>query len=186
MTRSSQQAPRRPGLLDAMIGIAAVAVGFAAVRESGQPGFWEEYHSRAYYYLVAITFAANKMLVPISAGWLLARLRRPGPSPRRIWRRPGAVACTTAVILHGLDCAHDVIEEWVYLPDGPSLHQFFWLANWLPNPESIGRAIGLAWLLLAAGGRFRPERGLFDRIGIAIGLGWITCGLVHAYSHLVD
>ena len=187
--RRRSRAPTRSDLTirDALLLIGSMAIGFAAIRESGRLNeFWETTQQRTSHGLVfekAVTlmFAAKQALVPISVGWLLAGFRRPGTSSRRFWRRPGSVACLTAVIVQGLDDIVSLITNWENFPKHSWIQGFFWLTIGVPNPETIGRSILFAWLILAVSGQSRPGRGLFDRLGIAIGLLWIFFGLFHAY-----
>ncbi len=169
-------------LLDALLLVASAAVGLAAIREGTHPGgSWEDHHGRAYYYTCVALWAADKLLLTVSAGWLLVRFRRPGPSLRRALCQPGTVACLTAVALHGMCVAENIQEKLGYFDDRFLLNSLCRLAIDLPNSTIIGRAILLAWVLLALGRRLRPEPGGIDRAGRALGLGWVAAGFLHSF-----
>jgi hypothetical protein len=138
---------------------------------------------------------------------LILRLRRPRPRLRRLARQPGMVAgLATTVVL----CKHMIdglvrftlgfltdVPSPVRLPNPPFMYNRSLTAMPLPlpsfgqevirhpilndSPYSVGIAIGVAWVVLALSGRFRPERSWIDRLGRAIGVYWIGVTLLRAW-----
>jgi hypothetical protein len=67
---------------------------------------------------------------------------------------------------------------------GPDPHEPFWLwyslraiQNKIVSRAYVASAIAGAWLTLVLAGCWRPERTWIDRLGTALGLGWIIVGL---------
>ncbi len=187
--------PRCLDLWDAVILIVATAAGFeawlVAIGFLGDPP-WRRNPA---------VDRAMHLLMPLLFAWTLAlpalRLRRPRPRWRGLFRQPGMAAC--AVALAVLICTLiGTAQSW-------SIHQFRpmpvtpfpprWMSSaWagrLPPLQQLGRllyydglgstwagpAICGAWLTMALGGWWRPERSAIDRLGRAIGVVWIVLSL---------
>jgi hypothetical protein len=108
---------------------------------------------------------------PLVAAWTMAVLALSFRGPRRAWprlmRRPGTVAglaASSAFVFAGgpllvSSHARDLLEQ-----SGSEL------------PFATGMAVAGAWTVLAASGRWRPERGVLERVGLLLGLLWIAMG----------
>jgi hypothetical protein len=161
---------RKFTLLDAMVLIAATAfsllpVGWSIEHLVSRMGrvSWGRLHEESYrefliqettlprqiasgFSEVAIYFLMFYTLVILGM-----RLLPPRPSVRELSRQPGLWACTGATL--GLA-----------------------LIVWVPyfKPVIIPAAVGLAWLTLAASGRWCSESSWLDRTGRALGVCWLA------------
>ncbi len=161
---------RRFSVLDAMILVAATAVGFAGIR-----GCSPEYYTWPYTPIPplpwlnrsAVTLAHWAFYVsPLPAAWtftaLVPRLRSPRPSMPRLMRQPGAVASSAATMLILMGAIH-------YLVDLRNT------ASWHDTPIeltvfSLGCGVASAWLILALGRHWRAEPSWIDRLGRVLGV----------------
>jgi hypothetical protein len=171
--------PRPFGILDAMLCIAAVAVGLGANRAE-----WERLQHQdrpsPFYDLLWLW-------LPHLSAWtvavLIMHLRPPRPSFGRLMRRPGAVACLAsfafAFVIAGMFAIIAVEANFVWpgerLIDLPRRPIAAYVIDYC---RLVGIAVIGAWLALAAPGRWRPEPTWIDRLGRALGLTWIAVSLV--------
>jgi hypothetical protein len=186
-------ARRTFSLLDAMVLIAATAIGLGGLRgwvelgaelgesvatiahpEAGwSPWGWAIYQG---YGLL------GEVLLPFCCSWTLAllalRLRGPRPRLRRLARQPGAMACYSAAV--GLIPALIGVLGWVLIW-GPRSGAGFDSQVWerllepafLVVPPLAGSAVLGSWATLLLGGRWRAERSWIDRAGRCLGVYWI-------------
>jgi hypothetical protein len=160
-------------LLDAMVFVAATAVGLAVIRTCSPvyytwqytpipPPTWVNWSSVVFSHW-------SFYLSPLPAAWALAvlilRLRAPRPTLHRVFRQPGLVASCAVVLCVLAGVAH-------YLADlhRPSYHE--WPFEY--TTYSAGCAVGAVWLVLWLGGRWRAERSWIDRLGRGLGAYWIS------------
>jgi hypothetical protein len=164
---------RRLGILDVMILIAATAAGFALVHETGVfPRLSAPRKLR-------IPIAALESTVPLLVAWtpacLAINLRGPRPRWRSLARRPGLLACAVATFLlvaSLLPLVHVAGSmDFASLPVAPRSR-----ALYLGYP---GCGVAGSWLVMAIGGSWRAEPTSIDRLGRALGVGWV---LVHVGS----
>jgi hypothetical protein len=140
---------------------------------------------------------------PFLMAWTLAfpllRLRRPRPSVRLLARQPGMAACAVATLVlvvrfSAITFRWALAWSWTALghshsrpnwslgattPDAsPLLH--LWQSIHLGYLESSSAAHGIAgaWVIMAVGGWWRPERSAIDWLGRALGVAWIALMLV--------
>ncbi len=194
--------PRRLDLWDAVILIAATAAGFeawlVAIGFLGEPPWrGDPAIERKIHLLLPLLFAWTLALPAL-------RLRRPRPRWRGLFRQPGMAACaiTLAVLiatLIGAAASWPIHQSW----PKPTTFPGRWFSSvdgrWissaydgrLPPLQQLGRllyydglgspwpgpAICGAWLTMALGGWWRPERSAIDRLGRAIGVVWIVLSL---------
>jgi branched-subunit amino acid ABC-type transport system permease component len=185
--------PRRFGLRDSLILIAALAIALSLLRSNhrvseliGLPGWWW----RVYWLpsdarwplgmtkplLVHLCVDRSlKILVPVLIRVLLAltlaqvalRLLRPRPPLEQLVRQAGFVACLAAVAgylcLWDLSCMKEIDRVCGHCP-GPLTGPPWSL------PES---AILLTWPLLGLR-PWRKDPGWLDRLGRSVGWGWIV------------
>ncbi len=126
------------------------------------------------------------------AAWSLAmlwiRLRRPRPNLSRLSRQPGfgatlPAAGSFAVVMGPVTCllllrALPTFQEpsWYH----PSAALFFRCAYNLRLPYLMCGAVIGSWSVASLTGRWEPEPGWIDRIGTALGVGWILLLLVQS------
>jgi len=150
-------------IADAMILVAAAAIGLALARATIDHAFWmssgpTKYAGPISGFLVALTMA----YIPI-------RLRRPRPALRRLMRQPGVTACSAVLIVMAVDGG-----VWILycLKHAYSLVQY--LPNyWRGNSEHIAPAVMAVWLGMLLSRTCRPEPGWIDRVWRAIGFAWL-------------
>src|SRR5262249_35867258 len=119
------------------------------------------------------------ILWSISAIVVLVRFRGMRPTVRRIMRQPGAVACWTSstigIIAFTPLIIHAVLDLFGLAPLRSLYVHPFKMKFWLDY--SLGYAVAVSWILLALSGRWRPESGWIDRIGVVVGTSLIVCCL---------
>lgn len=112
----------------------------------------------------------------ITIALLFLRLRRPRPTPLRLARQPGFIACLVAslVLFVGGSMTFSGVSRNASAPwRGLRVSDFF---PYLLQPfgrAEVGFAVAAAWLVLILGGRWRPETSWIDRWGCAMGAYWI-------------
>ncbi len=185
--------PRRFGMGDLMIFIAALALGAAGTRlviwpggeniRQGMPGGWS---MTAAWYVMPILVGV--WLVPLTVGFVAVRLRQPRPRRARLVIQPGmAAACAIGAV-----CAFWVAGLTVRLVGGLlyaagfdwSTLEFMFpleLSGLLDQTiynyflaDNGGLAVAAVWLVLWLSGRWRAERSWIDRLGRSLGICWIA------------
>jgi hypothetical protein len=163
---------RRFSVLDAMILVAATAVGFGGIRACS-PAFYSYQYTPIppppwLNWLAVVLSNWAFYLSPLPAAWtfaaLVLRLRSPRPPLRRLMRQPGTVASFAATMLILIGVVHYLLD--VHNPsshDGPFQYTSF----------SLGCGVAAAWLILALSMRWRAERSWIDRLGRVLGAYWI-------------
>jgi len=173
----SKQRGRDLNLLDAMILVAATAVGLSLISAGG----WYQLKNlggraniRGWLRYLVLYMVAARSLLPILSCWTFAvlaiRLRRPRPSCRRLARQPGMIACLVPSAITTLLVALFLIgDSWLMPPDRN------FIQNAVQASENYApQAVLGAWVALLPGRRFRIEPGPIDRMGICLGVGWIS------------
>jgi hypothetical protein len=163
---------RRFSVLDAMILVAATALGLGGIR-----GCSPEFYSYQYTpipsppwlrWLAVVLSNWAFYLSPLPAAWTLAalvlRLRSPRPPLRRLMRQPGTVAGVAATILILIGVVHYLLDL-----HNPSLHD----VPFEYTSFSLGSGVVAAWSVLALSMRWRAERSWIDRLGRVMGAYWI-------------
>ncbi len=187
-------APRRFTLLDAMIGVSAVALAMAATRWKyvGYAWFWNLDRegwtpgATARRLVTAAAFALPTLFAATLALGL-ARLTPPRPPLRRIALQPGAAACgmvSLAVAIEGVDyfvrqAAHSLRMGHTRANFGRSVASqgFLDLLTThvlIRSAYAASYAILTTWFVLALSRRGRPDPGWIDRTGRALGVAWIA------------
>jgi hypothetical protein len=179
---------RKFTIVDAMVLVAATAVGLVVSRAFLSEGLtfpdqwtWDS--------VGELALALNQLIAPVALAWTLAvcllRLRGPRPRLRLVFRQPGMVACTAALIVFLLRvlepilavCVHYLASPGMFLRDkewmGIQLSDVFNL-----NLLNLGDGVAVAWILLWLGKACRPERSWIDRTGTVLGIYWFfACNL---------
>jgi hypothetical protein len=164
---------RRFTLLDAMVLVAATAVGLAWARANRASMAaliaWQALPGRpTASFSLSIRLPNN--VLPFLAVWTVAllavRLGRPSPRYRRLVRRPGFAACY-AVVLGLVIVAVEVIPNWAVTPT-------CYLTTQAGSPPAT--VLAGAWLTLALGGGWRRDRrrDWIEIAGRALGAGWLA------------
>jgi hypothetical protein len=190
------QKPRRFNMGDLMIFVAAIALGAAGTR-----GVWFLVDLFVYtdrvlgLSLIATTFAVGPTLVgawllPLTAGFVLIRLRRPRPGRVRLIFQPGmAAACAV-----GTACVFEFVGllfhfaplllrqigfDWTALRGGPPLVSVSAFNNVVfALPLQCGYGIAVIWFVLWLSGLWRAEKSWIDRFGRVLGVLWITISVI--------
>jgi hypothetical protein len=190
-SNAAQRARRRMTLLDVMILAGATALGLASVQLGGP---MEVDAAKFLAWPVAPSgYSTKRWLVPYAeravpflpclAAWtgafLVTRLRGPRPRWRRLVLQPGFVGAVAVLAVLAVEAPMLV---WGAKIDG----RFGWsspdrVARFVQNgvvllAHHAGWAVAVAWLTLALGGRWRPERSWVDRCGRVLGCVWIMIG----------
>lgn len=182
--------PRKFTILDGMILVAAVALGFAIRRAAEE--MIAQYSFNNYYLYRTFPYRLIEAVVPFLAtftlGVLAMRLRRPRPRWRPLLRQPGMAASVAATIpiamalydlwtwMRFLDDPEASVAEgsvahatYGFFIDAPTLGELY---------GAYGTAVGAwvlgAWLILALSGRLRAEKSGIDRLGRLVGLAWLS------------
>lgn len=148
---------------DAMILIAATAIGFAEAR-----GLLVDHDASRLptMYLAALSLATT-LLPAWSIAFLVIRLRRPRPSLVLLWRQPGAIACLMSAIptvfLHLL---YLLLKVPGMAADGP-------LLPYLISFMAGGFSVSAAWSVQKPDHGWNSEPGWIDRGGIVLGSLWV-------------
>jgi hypothetical protein len=198
--------PRPFGVVDAMLVIAAIAVGlwtnqteWAWIVQSPQMRFrWRQWPTAPFVMALWGVSMALPHLFACTMAWLVMRVRRPRQSWKRIARRPGTaaclVACTPSIATMGLFAAFLVrsgrtgFDAFVYPYYDRLRFDVLHITPFVPRPtmgmtlvpwsDRVGFAVAGAWLTLWASGRWHPERSWIDRLGRVLGWAWIATAAV--------
>jgi hypothetical protein len=158
---------RRFSVLDAMILVAATAVGLAGIR-AYSPAFCSYQYTSIppppwLNWLAVVLSNWAFYLSPLPAAWTLAalmlRLRSPRPHVRRLMRQPGTVAGIAATMLILIGVVHYLLDL-----HNPSWHDI----PFQYTTFSLGCGVGVAWLILSLSMRWRAERSWIDRLGRSV------------------
>ena len=174
---------RRFTLLDALILIAATAVGFACARLATNwahsyyaflnPNVgWLRFQIGAGYSVILLTAWSFTLLA-------LATRARPSSLPQSL-QVPGTAACAMSMV--ALISALLAKALWASTHRSVALHPANWadVGSWGPH---AGMAVAAAWLVLAACGRWQRTADWIERAGRGVGIGWITLGIVDSVFH---
>ena len=180
---------RRFTIADAMILVTAAAVGALALR-SYLPGFLQLFGSLRtipgdrfglFLALACVRGPGSCLAVPLMAGLVGLRLRRPRPPWRRIRDEPGFVAGVVGLVslVPGL-AWHSAIRHRPGFHSRASFDQVWYLwTHWTPE------AVAGAWLALWLAGRWRPTPDWVDRAGRALGVFWVGATGAHFVAEWV-
>jgi hypothetical protein len=128
---------------------------------------------------------SNFVLGALSTALLVCRLRRPRPRGRRLWLLPGTITALAAALVSlqvFTQSLAGAVSRWLRSlgpqshPQGSFIYfpllvsfELFSMSSW----EFVAPAVGLTWLVLFLGGRWRGEPSWVDRLGRALGVCWI-------------
>jgi hypothetical protein len=191
---------RKFRLLDAIILVAAVAVGLVWVRAEqgreeslrrvGMGRFPEPYIEWAFGRFGNACFEADGY-IPCAATLTLAitalTLQHHRRALGRVTRQPGALACIAASLVILLEMLQSCLETfrsivvlgWKLEDQRPHIH-FLWSRSLIPTvtPTRSALAVAVVWGILLLGGRRSRKSDWLELIGRVVGLFWIARGLV--------
>ena len=179
----ARNSPRRFHIADAIILVAATAVGLGLTRGSMVLGAIQEKFINKYFPDGRLhppedgnlSDLGAFFLAPWSLCLVALRLWPRAPSRGRVLRRPGFVATGTATIFMIVRCAQFAIEN---ARDHSGPFNDYWLVHSVSEPSPIAIAVLTSWTLMAAFGRWRPEPSWIDRVGRAVGFSWVAIALM--------
>jgi hypothetical protein len=169
---------RRFNLGDAMILIAATAVGLGLMRTFAFEVIRDQrpinprldtFGSRVVMQVALAAVVLTPLLAMLSVAVLILRLRRPRPLLRKLTRQPGMVASLAATI--GVVLGLVVFLAYVYrvlIGDFESFGE-----GVIMGAFPIAYAVAAAWGVLAIQKRWRAERHWLDRLGRVLGAAWL-------------
>lgn len=110
-----------------------------------------------------------RVLAWLTFAWLAIRLRPPRPPLRVVARQPGWAACASSAPLIVLALVAGGVQSTT------TRSMVVWLPGlWYdPFTLAVGAAVIGAWLQSLWAGRWRAEAHWIDRLGRAVGAGWI-------------
>jgi hypothetical protein len=172
--------PRKFSLADAMVLIAAIALGFCLVRLTSPPGsdIWSSL-SMAKGGMSTFVMIQNAgqlvgpFLVTLTFALLMLRLRRPRPHLRRVLSQPGSTACIAATIA--------IVVEIVWIGSLLAVgSRFIHLSTvFVSYAQQVSFAVLGGWTVLAVSGRWRNDPSWIDRAGRVMGMAWIVMTAIH-------
>jgi hypothetical protein len=180
--------PRRFTILDAMVLVAATAVGLTLARPlAGEPFPLHHLKEGLLPWLAPMTrqvILCWSLVVMWTPALLLLGWKGPRPSRRRRLTTPGFAACVVATIMLGLEVAY-AASHWAIrrrMASSPQPNEYLALLRSLKHEEFIAPSIGFAvaawWTTMALSGRWRPARDWLDRAGRVVGALWIALGVL--------
>jgi hypothetical protein len=188
-------APRRPfSLLDAMVLVAATAVGLGAAR-----GMHDILRDATDMDTPRLADPVGRSLLeaarwsalgyPLIVAWTLALVlllflsRRFRPSFKSLLERPGPTACAAAAMALAIQTINVITLAVVLMANNGTVFpsavtaRFLVLAVTPYLGVNLGMprlAVTVAWTGLALSGRWQPEPNWLDRAGRLIGLAWVV------------
>jgi hypothetical protein len=183
-------------LLDAVVLLAATALGIAGARQTWNEmvGLRPAIPDAGWFTVDGLDQGAKlaMFLLPCLVAWTLATsvliLLRPRPPLRKVLRQPGAAACAIAAFCMALKLAGWLITDGLAayfpapVPEGErTLHVPLWdrvqqeILEDLVDP--IGYAIAGTWFLMLITRRLRCGSGYLDRLACMLGILWIGMGI---------
>jgi len=168
----SREARRRFTLLDAMVLVAATAVGIALAR--GYLGaFGRTFFGTPPIYGLHRFWAAGAS--PCLTAWALALIGLRWPTPRRrrkrVIRQPGDAACMATAVGAASVAVLSSLTFYRMTNQG---QQDVWAVMLAMNlSPSVAAAVSAVWLMILLDGRWRPRADWIDAAGRVLGIGWL-------------
>lgn len=190
-------------LLDGMIVIGSIALGLAPIRwiAPSQPT-WLFLKSAASLFVWDVNYfdqvfselwpLGSLMVLSLTLGLLVLRLREPRPKWRRLVRQPGLVAALAVMLAWLIAGAFLFVSVFCWSANSFAMNKLGMLdasdaMNWFLTSDAIGAvlagfAVLVAWATQLLVGRWRAESTWLDRSGRILGVVWVALGLVVAYT----
>jgi hypothetical protein len=158
-------------VVDVMILVAATACAFALLRAAGWEILIPEGFSGRLLFIYFSQLCLSAYFALLSCwtfAFILIRFRKPRPRVRRLFREPGIVACSAAAAALIVVAA---VELALLLARNPWFQKEIIFTR-ISAHASFSALGGLVTLLLS--GRWRAQKTWIDRLGRALGIGWIA------------
>lgn len=179
--------PRKIGLIDVMVLIAAMAVGALSIRPFllyglGMLDLFEEFFPayRFVAYPHVVLRAVEPWLASLTVAALIVRFRRPRPRLSRLVRQPGTAACLAAVAIMAASgvagLAGLATPGFPRVEADALINQVFELFF-----SPVGAVVAAVWLIMGLARIRRREPGWIDRLGRFLGWCWIAAFLAHVW-----
>jgi hypothetical protein len=171
--------PRRDfTLADAMILVAATAVGFALIRSGGMDLSPTSTKGALKYVnlVLAATWASFPFLMTWTPAILILSLIPPRPGLRRLFRQPGVAACGSATLVIAIELIPFLLFATTIGVESAMRRGFLVRMNLLvlTYGRNVPFAIEGAWATLVLSGFWRRRRTWIDRLGIILGVVWVA------------
>lgn len=161
---------------DAMILIAASAVGFAEAR----PLFRDLSERSMGSWIMSGIVLAITLLPAWSISFVAMHLRRPRPTLDRLWKPPGAMACLAGGIpsvLFGILSA--AMQAVPVVPREPPIRHY------VAGAILSSVCVSYFWWLMKATNGWKPEPGWLDRCGVVLGFLWVSITVIPCLVFLI-
>jgi hypothetical protein len=174
-------------VLDAIVLVAATAVGTAVMRHDGWDRFellklafgpaatikssWEMFRVTA-----CVILGFQPLLLTLTLAFLILRLLRPRPPLRRLARQPGFAAACGVTLISLIDFLGRIPAwfEWWFIYSLSDLYESYIQSyDYFFSLEPWGAAVAAVWVVMALGQSGRPEPSWIDRGGRALGVVWL-------------
>jgi hypothetical protein len=152
-------------ILDAMILIAASAIGFFVLRAWVGPAL--EIRNLAHFTVIMEFLSVLGFCWTV--GVMAILLRRPASSRRWRLHQAGLLGCLGVVIASCLNGLYHWAGGYRFRPQG-----FYDLALNLSPAYVAAAGVAVAWSTLALGGRWRRSRSWYERLGRVMGWYWLA------------
>jgi len=190
---------RKFTLIDAIVLIAATAIGLVPIRYAYASGFFSvsaEVSAYEWYWLFAV--GSYPVVVPILVAWSFAlcalRLLQPRPRLRRLFRQPG-MAATSAILLTLLltvlklcgSCGLNnlIYDQIIKTSDERIVFETLYVVT-STQLSALCDTVLAIWMVLSLARFWRPEPSWIDRAGRALGILSLVYGLLIGCMSLVD
>ncbi len=164
-----------------MILVGATAVGVWHVQnEVGDQGRFPLFEGFHPFLLWMFAEEWARLLWPSLVCWTVALLviRLRSPRPRRLFARPGMVACSTVVLILLVEAIWLPMLLWVMARHGVGDELPMIVMRCYSNGVPIlGLGVIVAWSTLLVNRRWCPEPSGIDRLGRVVGCLWIAATL---------
>jgi hypothetical protein len=179
---------RRLTLLDAMILIAATAIGAQSIHV-----IWSLLNvshlaspldNRPFLGVLVRAPHAISAAVPLIAAWTVALpalwICQPCPPFHRLVLQPGMAACTAATLALAISALYRIAEVAAHAVSLGQPLSFGDRGIWasisldlIQRPSGVGIAVAAVWSWMILGRRWRPQPTWIDRLGRALGVYWL-------------
>ena len=177
----TQHAPRRLKLVDLVILVAASAVGVFILKSAHEARVENSVGLFNPPWSLWIGWEVAPFMISTAAGLLVARLLRPRPPWRRLFRQPGAIACLAMLAHLAAGIVFSFGRSWVEVLKGRPGYPFT-VDPFMDAGMSSGMEVALVWAVLALARAWRPEPSWIDRAGRCLGglaiVLWIAVSLL--------
>jgi hypothetical protein len=170
-------------VFDAMVLIAATAVALAVIRVIAWDNRNEDLGPKSPIGILVQANRLNQLFIPIaltlSVALIFLRMLRPRPRLWRVFRQPGAAACTAVTIhlISSLFIMLGLLGPYYLIPHvGGRLNSpaFFLVGFFLFSVYFLpGVTVAAVWMILRLSGAWRPEPSWIDAAGRAFGFYFI-------------